>query len=79
MMRPSQLRSTCAGETLVIGGLLQSTDAESIRKIPLLGDPPIIGKLFQRKEFQKGESELVITVTPEIMDCVGQKRDQQFK
>jgi Flp pilus assembly secretin CpaC len=68
-----------AGETLVIGGLLQSTDAESIRKIPLLGDLPIIGKLFQRKEFQKGESELVITVTPEIMDCVGQKRDQQFK
>lgn len=66
------------GDTLVIGGLLQSEDTKTLRKIPLLGDLPIIGKLFQRKEFQKGESELVITVTPEIIDRVG-AQNPQFK
>lgn len=68
-----------AGHTLIIGGLLQSEDVKSVRKIPVLGDLPIIGRLFQRKEFQQGESELVITVTPEIMDCTDQKDQQQFK
>jgi Flp pilus assembly secretin CpaC len=68
-----------AGETLIIGGLLQSDDTKSVRKIPLLGDLPIIGRLFQRKEFQQGESELVITVTPEILDRTGEKSQQQFK
>jgi Flp pilus assembly secretin CpaC len=68
-----------AGDTLIIGGLLQSEDTKQLRKIPLLGDLPIIGKLFQRKEFQKGESELVITVTPEIIDRVGANSQQQFK
>lgn len=55
------------GDTLILGGLLQSEDTKAIRKIPLLGDLPIIGKLFQRKEFTTGKSELVITVTPEII------------
>ncbi|MHB8996336.1 MAG: type II and III secretion system protein family protein [Armatimonadota bacterium] len=68
-----------AGQTLIIGGLLQSEDVKSVRKIPLLGDLPIIGRLFQRKEFQQGESELVITVTPEIMDRTAEKAEQQFK
>lgn len=67
------------GDTLVIGGLLQSEDAKSIRKIPLLGDLPIIGKLFQRKEFTTGKSELVIMVTPEILARKTDKACDSFR
>ncbi|UCH36153.1 MAG: pilus assembly protein N-terminal domain-containing protein [Armatimonadota bacterium] len=55
------------GQTLVIGGLYQSELSESVRKIPLLGDIPIIGELFKRTDKQLRETELVILVTPEIV------------
>ncbi|MEI6503206.1 MAG: pilus assembly protein N-terminal domain-containing protein, partial [Armatimonadota bacterium] len=58
------------GDTLIIGGLLQNDESKAIRKIPLLGDLPIIGNLFRRKEFQTGQSELVIMVTPEIIERI---------
>ncbi len=54
-------------QSLILGGLLQSTDAKTIRKIPLLGDIPIIGELFKHRDFQENKSELVIAVTPEIV------------
>lgn len=63
------------GDTLVLAGLLQQEDTRTLNKIPLLADLPIIGQLFRHKEFQKGESELVIMVTPEIKD----KTAQQFR
>lgn len=56
-----------SGHTLMIGGLLQSEDSKAINRLPILGDLPIIGKLFRHEEFQKGQSELVIMVTPEIV------------
>jgi pilus assembly protein CpaC len=55
------------GQTLVIGGLYQSEDSTSIRKVPLLGDIPIIGELFRRTDKQRRDTELVIFVTPEIV------------
>lgn len=66
------------GDTIILGGLIQSEDAKSIRKIPLLGDLPIIGKLFQRKEFTTGKSELIIMVTPEIIEKNACPTDQPF-
>jgi Flp pilus assembly secretin CpaC len=54
------------GETLTIGGLFQQEDIRAISKLPLLGDLPILGALFRSKQFQKKETELVISVTPEI-------------
>ncbi len=57
-----------SGQTLIIGGLVQRTQSENISKIPVLGDLPIIGQLFRHKEFQEGRTELVILVTPEIME-----------
>ena len=54
------------GGTLVIGGLIANDESRNISKLPLLGDLPIIGQLFRRKEFQRNESELVILVTPTI-------------
>lgn len=55
------------GSTLVIGGLIRSDQSKLVRKIPLLGDIPIIGELFKRREFSEGKSELVIFLTPDIL------------
>lgn len=57
-----------SGNTLLIGGLLSSEDARTVRSIPLISKIPIIGELFKRREFISGESELVFIITPEIMD-----------
>ncbi len=56
------------GATLVIGGLIQRDVSEIRRKIPLLGDIPIIGQLFRSKQFVEGKTDLMIMVTPEILE-----------
>ncbi len=65
--RESTTTEMISGDTLAIGGLIQSTVSKVINKVPVLGDIPILGQLFRSKEFQTGESELVIFVTPEIV------------
>jgi pilus assembly protein CpaC len=57
------------GETLVLGGLLQHNDVELVQKIPLLGDLPVIGALFKSRSFQHQDSDLVILVTPQVVDA----------
>jgi type IV pilus assembly protein PilQ len=55
------------GERLVIGGVATSTDANTVRKVPVLGDIPLVGWLFKQKEtFEQGR-ELVIFVTPTVL------------
>ena len=49
-----------------IAGLISETMRESIRKFPGLGDIPILGALFRSEQFEKGESELIILVTPHL-------------
>ena len=55
------------GQSLIIGGLLQSETSKLVRKIPILGDLPIIGELFKTRSFVNGETELVIIITPQIV------------
>lgn len=55
------------GQSLVIAGLLQNDTAKVVRKIPLLGDIPIIGELFKSTRFANNETELVIVITPEVV------------
>ena len=55
------------GDTLLLSGLLQTEDAKLVRKIPLLGDLPLIGQFFRRNTDINDKTELMITVTPEIM------------
>jgi len=55
------------GETLVLGGLLQDADVDSMRKIPILGDIPILGELFKFRSKTRAKTQLVILVTPEIL------------
>jgi pilus assembly protein CpaC len=56
------------GETLVLGGLLQREDVAQAEKIPLLADLPIIGALFRSRSFQRRESDLMILVTPQLVE-----------
>jgi pilus assembly protein CpaC len=54
------------GQTIGIAGLLNENMREVITKFPGLGDIPILGHLFRSQEFVKGETELVILVTPHL-------------
>lgn len=56
------------GETIVLSGLLQRNSSTDIDKVPLLGDIPVLGALFRSKRFQNKETELVVFVTPTIVD-----------
>ncbi|MBN2130199.1 MAG: type II and III secretion system protein, partial [Sedimentisphaerales bacterium] len=54
------------GQTIVIGGLIQDQTTETERKIPLLGDVPILGHLFKRTIIGKDKTELLIFLTPHV-------------
>lgn len=56
------------GETLVLSGLISRKVATNIDKVPLLGDIPVLGALFRSKRYQNDETELVVFVTPTIVD-----------
>lgn len=56
------------GETIVIGGLIQREDRKNVTKVPLLGDIPLIGNLFKSTNIEKRETELMIFITPKILD-----------
>ena len=55
------------GQPVVIGGLLQTTKAEIITKIPILGDIPLLGNFFRRKQTDDAKSELIIFLTPHVV------------
>lgn len=55
-------------QTLILSGVIRDSDSESVQKVPLLGDLPIIGALFRRTVTSNNRSEVIIIVTPRIMD-----------
>ncbi|MCW1381596.1 type II and III secretion system protein family protein [Novosphingobium sp. KCTC 2891] len=55
------------GESFAIAGLLQKDFKTTVSQVPLLGSVPIIGSLFRSSGFQKGETELLIVVTPHLV------------
>ena len=57
-----------SGQTMAIGGLISSEMSKDVQKIPLLGDLPIIGNLFKSTSFNRNETELLIFITPTIVD-----------
>lgn len=60
------------GQTVIIGGLLRQTDLETIYKLPLIGDLPVLGKLFQFKgKSTAPQTELVFFITPHILKPAG--------
>ena len=56
------------GETLVLTGVIQETDVDTSYKIPLLGDLPLLGALFRSKTKTSDKRELIILVTPRVLD-----------
>ena len=55
------------GQTFAIAGLLNNTMTSSMQKIPGIGDIPILGLLFKSKAAQKNQTELVVMITPQIL------------
>lgn len=58
------------GESFAIAGLLRRDFDTTVRQLPLLGSLPIIGALFRSSNFQKGETELLIVVTPRLVSPI---------
>ncbi|MCM2357228.1 MAG: type II secretion system secretin GspD [Geobacteraceae bacterium] len=54
-------------DTVVIGGLIQDRDTETVNKIPLLGDIPLLGWLFKTKTTNRQKTNLMIVLTPRII------------
>jgi pilus assembly protein CpaC len=59
-----------SGQTFAIAGLLQNQTQQQLQSYPWIGDLPIIGSLFRSTAFQRGETELVILVTPYLVKPV---------
>jgi pilus assembly protein CpaC len=57
-----------SGQTMAIGGLITSETSRDVYKLPLLGDLPVLGNLFKSTSFNKGETELIILITPTIVN-----------
>ncbi len=55
------------GQTVVIGGVYEFSDRNSVSKVPFLGDLPILGNLFKTKGRSKAKAELLIFVTPRVL------------
>lgn len=56
------------GKTVVIGGLMQDTETDIVTKVPILGDIPLLGMLFRRTASNKVKTELLIFLTPYVVD-----------
>lgn len=56
-----------SGMTMVIGGLLNSDDANTIQKVPLLGNIPILGELFKYHNKSRQRTEIVVLITPRVV------------
>lgn len=56
------------GDTLVLGGIFDGNDDTTVNKIPLLGDIPALGNLFKSTVNEKSKTELIIFLTPRILD-----------
>jgi len=56
------------GQTLMLGGILFQTDSKVLRKVPLLGDLPLVGGLFRHNNITKANNELIVFITPYVMD-----------
>ena len=58
------------GQTFIIGGLMDNRETENFEKIPFIGDIPVLGKFFQSMQRQRTNTELIVTVTPELVNPI---------
>ncbi|MCB1758090.1 MAG: type IV pilus secretin PilQ, partial [Gammaproteobacteria bacterium] len=55
------------GETVVLGGIYESTDRDDLTRVPFFSDIPYLGTLFRRSEVERNKQELLVFVTPKIL------------
>lgn len=71
------------GETIILGGIIRSTVNSTVKKIPLLGDIPILGNLFRSTDKSKSKTELLVFLTPRVVrtpeDAAKLRQQQQQK
>lgn len=72
--RADSVINLSSGSPIVIGGLMDSSETKTLKKIPLLGDIPIIGEFFKHTSKSKDKREIIIVVTPYL---VGAKESSQ--
>lgn len=65
--KASTMLSVPDGQTMAIGGLMNSDESKVITKVPILGDIPIIGEFFKHTSTSKDKRELMILITPTIV------------
>ena len=56
-----------SGQSFLLGGLIQNNTTQNVSKVPWLGDVPVLGQLFRSEQFQHNQTELVIIVTPYLV------------
>ncbi|MBL1199374.1 MAG: AMIN domain-containing protein [Nostoc sp. GBBB01] len=56
------------GQTLILSGIIQDSDRTTVSKIPILGDLPLIGSLFRSTNRSNQRNEVIVLLTPQIMD-----------
>ncbi|WP_017651272.1 type IV pilus secretin family protein [Fortiea contorta] len=56
------------GQTLILSGIIQDSDRTSVSKIPILGDIPLLGSLFRKTNRENERREVIVLLTPQIMD-----------
>lgn len=59
-----------AGQSFAIGGLLDNRLTETLSKIPMLGDIPLLGKIFRSKALSRQNTELLVIITPELVQPI---------
>jgi general secretion pathway protein D len=64
-----------SGQTIVISGILRNEESEVVRKVPILGDIPILNLLFRSKETARTQSEVLVFITPVV---VNNQQDSDF-
>ena len=55
------------GETVVLGGVFQTEDIESVSKVPFFGDIPYLGNFFKNTSYESTKTETLIFITPRIL------------
>jgi type IV pilus assembly protein PilQ len=56
------------GGTVVIGGIYEQNDRTDVTKVPFLGDLPLVGWLFKNKSQTNGKTELLVFITPRVVN-----------
>ena len=60
-----------SGETVVLGGFYENAKTSDINKVPVLGDAPAVGKLFRSQRNEDKKQELLIFITPQVVEQQG--------